>query len=123
MNLPGSCSFAVTDRPDGALGEPPAGPVVVWLQGEQDLSTDESLCRALAGAIALGSAELVLDLGEVAFLALSTLRVIVRARAAAPPPITVIDCAIGIASARRAMLRAAWTISSSQARRPRCRTA
>ena len=80
MNLPGSSYFAATDRPAGAPRERPARIVVVWLQGEHDLSTDESLCRALAGAITLDSAGLVLDLGEVTFLALSTLRVIVRAR-------------------------------------------
>jgi anti-anti-sigma factor len=53
---------------------------VVWLWGEHDLSTDDALSATLARAIALGSAGLLLDLGEVEFMAVSTLGVIVRAR-------------------------------------------
>ncbi len=63
-------------RPDGAE----AGPIVVWLRGEHDLSTDDALCATLARAIALDSAGVVLDLSDVEFLAVSTLGVIVRAR-------------------------------------------
>ena len=61
-------------------GGPEAGPIVVWLWGEHDASTDRALCLTLAHAIALDSAALVLDLSEVNFMAVSTLGVIVRAR-------------------------------------------
>ncbi len=103
MNLPGSSFFAADDRAAGAPGERPVGAVVVWLQGEHDLSTDEPLSRALAGAIALDSAELVLDLGEVTFLALSTLRVIVRARQLLRHQSRSLTVRSASASARRAM--------------------
>jgi anti-anti-sigma factor len=70
-----------------ASGSPPvqwAGteedPIVVWLRGEHDISTNGALCRALARAIALDDAALVLDLSEVEFMGASTLGVIVRAR-------------------------------------------
>jgi anti-anti-sigma factor len=80
MKLLGSSFFTTTaDRPTLPEGGTGAGPIIVWLQGEHDLSTDEALCRTLARAIALGSAGLVLDLSEVGFIAVSTLRVIVRA--------------------------------------------
>jgi anti-anti-sigma factor len=78
MNLLGS-SF-VADRPTPAEGATEAGRTVVWLQGEHDLSTDEALSRALARAIALDSAGLVVDLSQVTFIGVSTLRVIVRAQ-------------------------------------------
>ena len=76
----GSSSFTVPDRaPFGPEG-PETGPVVVWLRGEHDLSTDDALCATLARAIASDRASLVLDLSEVEFMAPSTLGVIVRAR-------------------------------------------
>jgi anti-anti-sigma factor len=80
MNLVGSSCFTVADRatlPQAGRG---AGPIIVLLQGEHDLSTDEALCMTLARAIALDDGRLVLDLSEVAFIAVSTLRVIVRAQ-------------------------------------------
>ena len=80
MNLVGSSFFTVADRPIPPQGGTGAGPIVVWLQGDHDLSTDEALSRSLARAIALGGTGLVLDLSEVAFIAVSTLRVIVRAQ-------------------------------------------
>jgi anti-anti-sigma factor len=80
MNLLGSSFFTIADRPTLPKGGPAAGPIVVWLRGEHDLSTDEALSKALARAIALGSTALVLDLSEVGFIAVSTLRVIVRAQ-------------------------------------------
>jgi anti-anti-sigma factor len=52
----------------------------VWLRGDQDIATDDALCRALAHAISLDDAALVIDLSEVEFMGLSTLAVIVRAR-------------------------------------------
>jgi anti-anti-sigma factor len=80
MNVLGSSFFTVADRPTLAQGRTAAGPIVVWLKGEHDLSTEEALCRALARAIALDSAGLVLDLSQVTFIAVSTLRVVVRAQ-------------------------------------------
>ena len=80
MNLLGSFCFTVADQtvpPGEGTG---AAPIVVWLQGDHDLSTDEALSRSLARAIALGGTGLVLDLNDVAFIAVSTLRVIVRAQ-------------------------------------------
>jgi|HubBroStandDraft_1064217.scaffolds.fasta_scaffold429834_1 anti-anti-sigma factor len=61
------------------LGCGPDG-TVVWLRGEQDISTDEALRQALAEATTPDSAALVLDLSEVEFMGASTLGVIVRAR-------------------------------------------
>jgi anti-anti-sigma factor len=55
-------------------------PIVVWLRGEHDISTDAALCLTLARAIALDSAGLVLDLSGVELISASTLGVIVRAR-------------------------------------------
>jgi len=80
MYLVGSSFFTVADRPTLGQGGTEAGPIIVWLQGEHDLSTDEALCMNLASAIAIDSAGLVLELSEVAFMAVSTLGVIVRAR-------------------------------------------
>jgi anti-anti-sigma factor len=80
MNLLGSSFFTPTDRATLTEGATAAGQVVVWLQGEYDMSTDEALCRALARAIAVGSTELLVDMSQVTFIAISTLRVIVRAR-------------------------------------------
>jgi anti-anti-sigma factor len=80
MNLVGSSFFTVADRPTLTQGGTRAGPIIVWLQGEHDLCTDDALCMTLARAIALDDAGLVLDLSEVGFIAVSTLRVIVRAQ-------------------------------------------
>jgi anti-anti-sigma factor len=76
----GSSFFSVPDRPP-PIGEwPGAGPIVVWLWGEHDLSTDGALGATLTGAVAVDSADVVLDLSEVEFMGVSTLRAIVRAR-------------------------------------------
>jgi anti-anti-sigma factor len=81
MNLVGSSFFTTMagppTLPEGGTG---GAPIIVWLQGEHDLSTDDALCMTLARAIALDGAGLVLDLSEVSFIAVSTLRVIVRAQ-------------------------------------------
>jgi anti-anti-sigma factor len=76
----GSSSFALPDRSLLGREGPEAGPSVVWLRGEHDLSTDYALCLTLARAIALDSVGLVVDLSEVDFMAASTVGVIVRAR-------------------------------------------
>jgi anti-anti-sigma factor len=80
MALIGSSCTTVSDRPALSREGPEAGPIVVWLWGEHDLSTDDALCAVLARAMALDRAGLVLDLSEVEFMAASTLGVIVRAR-------------------------------------------
>ena len=92
MATAGSCFFTVSDRlPAGGWGAPEPGPVVVWLWGDHDLSTDETLSATLARAIAVDSVGLVLDLSEVESMAPSTLEVIVRARRVPPPALRVPD--------------------------------
>jgi anti-anti-sigma factor len=80
MATAGSSFFTVSDRPPLDQRGPEAGPIVVWLWGEHDASTDRALCLTLARAIAVDSAGLVLDLSEVEFIGSSTLGIIVRAR-------------------------------------------
>ncbi len=80
MNLVGSSFFTVAGRPTLPQAGTGTGLIIVWLHGEHDLSTDDALCMTLARAIALGSSGLVLDLSEVGFIAVSTIRVIVRAQ-------------------------------------------
>jgi anti-anti-sigma factor len=79
MALVGSLFFNVPDRPPVRRGSE-AEPIVVWLRGKHDVSTDAALCRALARAIAHDSAGPVLDLSGVEFMGAATLGVIVRAR-------------------------------------------
>ena len=79
MAFVGSLSTASRWPPVLRAG-PEADPVVVWLRGEHDSSTDEALCLELARAIALNDAPLVLDMSEVELISASTLGVIVRAR-------------------------------------------
>jgi len=76
----GSSSFTVSGRSLLPGAQPDDGPIVVWLHGEHDISTDGMLCRTLGKAIALNGASLILDLSEVKLLSASTLRVIVAAR-------------------------------------------
>ena len=79
MPLLGTSSFSLLEQAPLRRDRAGAGPIVVWLRGEHDLSTDGALCATLARAIALDNAGLVLDLSEVEFMAVSTLGVIVRA--------------------------------------------
>jgi anti-anti-sigma factor len=76
MASPGSFFFT------SPLGErrPDARPLVVWLWGEHDASTDRALCLTLARAIAVDTPGLVLDLSEVESMGTSTLGTILRAR-------------------------------------------
>lgn len=76
----GSCFFSVSDRPPLSPAGPGASPIVVWLRGEHDLSTDGALSLTLARAMAVQGDGLVLDLSEVDFIGASTLGTIVRAR-------------------------------------------
>ena len=77
-------TVATSPRPTRLRG-PPRGegtgldPTITLLRGEQDLSTVPALCETLAGAIAAGGADLILDLSAVEFLDASTVRVIVAA--------------------------------------------
>jgi anti-anti-sigma factor len=80
MVTAGSSFFTVPDRFPRGWGGPEPAPIVVWLWGEHDASTDRALSLILVRAIAADSAGLVLDLSEVEFMSASTLRVIVRAR-------------------------------------------
>lgn len=58
------------------------GRSVIWLHGEHDLATVETLSRMLARTIALEHRDIVLDLRGVRFMDASTVRAIVRARRA-----------------------------------------
>ena len=71
MAYAGSSLFTVPDQ---------AGPIVVWLWGKHDISTDAELSLILARAMAFQSDGLILDLSEVDFIGASTLGTIVRAR-------------------------------------------
>jgi anti-anti-sigma factor len=53
---------------------------VVWLRGEHDVSTVDALSETLAGAMAIGDCDLVVDLSEVEFMGAATIGVLVRAR-------------------------------------------
>ena len=76
----GPSFFTVSDRPPASPGGSEIGPIVVWLWGEHDLSTDSALWLTLARAIAIGSAGVIIDLSGVEFMGASTLGVIARAR-------------------------------------------
>jgi anti-anti-sigma factor len=73
----GSSFFTVP--PPVAPGSEPE-PIVVWLAGEHDISTDGALCLSLSRAIALQPAAFVIDLRGVEFMGASTLETIARAR-------------------------------------------
>jgi anti-anti-sigma factor len=53
---------------------------VVWLRGEQDVSTVDALSETLAEAMAIGDCDLVIDLSEVQFMGAATIGVLIRAR-------------------------------------------
>jgi anti-anti-sigma factor len=53
---------------------------VVWLRGEQDVSTIRVLSEVISEALADGEADLVLDLSEVLFMDASTVAVFARTR-------------------------------------------
>jgi anti-sigma B factor antagonist len=76
----GPSFFTVPDRPPSRPVGSEIGPIVVWLWGEHDISTDTALCLTLARAIAVGRAGVIVDLSGVEFMGASTLGVIARAR-------------------------------------------
>lgn len=53
---------------------------VVWLHGDQDISTVAGLSEMMAQAIALDDDDVIVDLSGVAFMGAATLGVIMRAR-------------------------------------------
>jgi anti-sigma B factor antagonist len=75
-----SLSVTVSRRDLPGVPAPKAGSVVVRLRGEHDLSTVPELSAALTQAITLDDVDVVVDLTEVAFMGVATLRVILRAR-------------------------------------------
>jgi anti-anti-sigma factor len=72
--------FWASDRPRASGEGSEIGPIVVWLWGEHDISTDGALWLTLATAIGLDGAGLILDLSGVEFIGASTLGLIARAR-------------------------------------------
>ena len=73
-------SVTVSCQSLGSFAERDADCTVVWLRGEHDLSTMDSLSEILARAIAMDDADVVIDLSDVVFMSAATLGVIVRAR-------------------------------------------
>ena len=57
-----------------------AGRTVLCLSGEHDMFTVESLSEAVARAVAAGDGDLVVDLRDVEFMAVATVRVFLHAR-------------------------------------------
>jgi anti-anti-sigma factor len=55
--------------------------VVVWIDGEQDISTVVQLARRLDAAAALGTGNLIVDLSQVSFVDAATVRVLVHCAA------------------------------------------
>ena len=54
--------------------------VIVWLRGEHDMSTRESLSAVFADAMTVGSGDVIADLRSVEFLCAATIGVLVEAR-------------------------------------------
>jgi anti-anti-sigma factor len=55
-----------------------AGPTVVWVRGEHDLSTSSDLSESIAEAIALDGSSVVLDLSGVTFMDAAIVTIILR---------------------------------------------
>ena len=58
-----------------------AGMTVVWLRGDHDLSTTDTLSKTLMRAVAIDDGDLIVDLSEVDFMDASTINVLVKMRA------------------------------------------
>jgi anti-anti-sigma factor len=65
-----------TDPASTAWGEDVR--IVVWLSGEQDISTAADLTERLDAAAALGNGNLIVDVSQVEFIDAATVRVIVH---------------------------------------------
>jgi anti-anti-sigma factor len=72
-------SSAVSEGRAGATRRVVDG-TVVWLRGEYDISTVNSLSQTIARAIAFDGSHLVIDLSGVQFMDAATIGVIIRAR-------------------------------------------
>lgn len=66
-----------TSVQDGVVS---AGPTVVRLSGEHDMFTVDALTDAIAQATAVGDGDLVVDLGDVEFMSVATVRVLLHAQ-------------------------------------------
>jgi anti-anti-sigma factor len=84
--VPCSDSFSVT-APSGRYTLSDAGsmtsdsrPADIWLSGDHDLSTFQGLQASLAGVVAPGGTDVVMDLSGVTFFSAAALGAIVRAR-------------------------------------------
>jgi anti-anti-sigma factor len=75
MAVIGSSFFTVP--PDLPLSRPDTRPIVIWLSGEHDISTDGALREELLRATAFNDAPVVIDLSNVTLLSASTLGVII----------------------------------------------
>jgi anti-anti-sigma factor len=67
-------------RAGSALAERRSGRIVVTMRGDHDVATAEALRTTVAGAMALGGADVVLDMSLVGFLDASTIGVVASAR-------------------------------------------
>jgi anti-anti-sigma factor len=75
-----SLSVSVSRRGRPVLPAGDSACVVVWLRGEHDLSTVADLSDALTQAVKFDDADVVVDLSEVRFIDVATVRVIRRAQ-------------------------------------------
>jgi anti-sigma B factor antagonist len=72
-------SSPIVLRQNLALPKGPADRTLVWVRGEHDISTAPALSEALERAIALGEADLLVDMSGVTFMDASTIGVVLRA--------------------------------------------
>jgi len=73
-------SSAADRQPTEAGPGPPEGAqTVVWVRGEQDLSTEAELWQTITSSIDGATADVVVDLSEVEFLGVATVGVFLRA--------------------------------------------
>lgn len=62
------------------MTEREADHTVLCLRGEHDAFTTSALSEAIAGAVALGEGDLVVDLRDVRFMAVATVGIILQAQ-------------------------------------------
>jgi anti-anti-sigma factor len=76
-----ACSSLIVSRQTlGSFAERDADRTVVWLRGEHDMSTVDSLSETMARAIALDDSDVIVDLSDVQFMSAATVGVLIRAR-------------------------------------------
>ena len=68
-----------SQRRSAGRGQPESARTVVWVRGEQDLSTEAELWQTITSSIDGADADLVVDLSEVEFMGVATVRVFLRA--------------------------------------------